>query len=231
MNPNQFDAIVLGVGGMGSAALFELARRGRRVLGLEQFSLGHVHGSSHGHTRIIRKAYYEHPDYVPLVERAYERWRELEQLSGQTLLSVCPCLSLGRPDSELITGVQRSAAEHHLAIELLSNAELRQRYPQFVGDDDQVGVLERSAGILFVEQCVAAHIEAARRLGAVVHEQEEALSWQVHGDGVTVQTAHGELLGEASSADGGPVGKSAARATQRVFACYAPGHFLGRREQ
>src|SRR5580692_11544190 len=108
MSNTTYDAIVLGVGGMGSAALFELARRGRRVLGLEQFALGHDRGSSHGHTRIIRKAYYEHPDYVPLVERAYERWHDLERRRGRPLLTACPCLSIGRPESELIAGVKRS---------------------------------------------------------------------------------------------------------------------------
>ena len=106
MADNTYDAIVLGVGGMGSAAAFELARRGRRVLGLEQFALGHDRGSSHGHTRIIRKAYYEHPDYVPLVLRAYDRWRDLERRCGRTLLTEYPCLSIGRPDGELIAGVR-----------------------------------------------------------------------------------------------------------------------------
>src|SRR5580692_9833282 len=100
MSNTTYDAIVLGVGGMGSAAAFELARRGRRVLGLEQFALGHERGSSHGHTRIIRKAYYEHPDYVPLVLRAYDRWRDLERRRGRTLLTECGCLSVGRPGGE-----------------------------------------------------------------------------------------------------------------------------------
>src|ERR1700733_14915342 len=102
MSNHSYDAIVIGVGGMGSATVFELARRGRRVLGLEQFALGHDQGSSHGQTRIIRKAYYEHPDYVPLVCRAYERWYDLEQRRGKHLVTEAVCLSLGRPDSELI---------------------------------------------------------------------------------------------------------------------------------
>src|SRR5262245_3495581 len=99
MPTQAYEVIVLGVGGMGSATCFELARRGRRVLGLEQFALAHDRGSSHGQTRIIRTAYYEHPAYVPLVRRAYERWYELEQLTGKHLLTSCPCLSLGTPDS------------------------------------------------------------------------------------------------------------------------------------
>src|SRR5271165_6402200 len=116
MTASNFDVIVIGVGGMGSAAACELARRGRRVLALEQFALGHDRGSSHGHTRIIRKAYYEHPDYVPLVLRAFDRWRDLEQRSGKALLTECPCLSIGRPEGELIAGVRASAAQHGLPV-------------------------------------------------------------------------------------------------------------------
>src|SRR5262249_57749240 len=125
----RFDVIVIGVGGMGSAALFELARRGRRVLGLEQFGLGHDQGSSHGVTRIIRQAYYEHPDYVPLVQRAYQRWYDLEQITETHLLTETPCLSIGRPDSKLIQGVQASARQHNLPVEYLDAPELPPRYP------------------------------------------------------------------------------------------------------
>src|SRR3954447_16511418 len=109
-----YDVIVLGVGGMGSAACFELARRGRRVLGLEQYPLVHSRGSSHGHTRIIRTAYYEHPDYVPLVRRAFDRWYELEQLTGRHLVTECECLNVGGPGSELVEGVRASVREHGL---------------------------------------------------------------------------------------------------------------------
>src|SRR6478672_9247893 len=110
-----FDVIVLGVGGMCSAACLEMARRGRRVLGLEQFPLVHARGSSHGHTRIIRTAYYEHPGYVPLVRRAFEKWYDLEQLTGRHLLTECPCLNIGQPGSEHVEGVRASVREHGLA--------------------------------------------------------------------------------------------------------------------
>ena len=103
-----FDAIVLGVGGMGSAACLELARRGQRVLGLEQFPLVHARGSSHGQTRIIRTAYAEHPSYVPLVQRAFEKWYELEQATGRHLLTECACLNAGPPESEHVVGVRES---------------------------------------------------------------------------------------------------------------------------
>lgn len=185
----NYDAIVLGAGGMGSAALYELARRGRRVLGLEQFSLVHDRGSSHGQTRIIRKAYAEHPDYVPLLRRAYERWYDLEQLQGRHLLTECGCLQMGPPDSPIVAGVIASAAQHALPVERLDGADLRRRFPVFRLDDDMVGVLEREAGFLAVEDCVRAHLDAARACGAEIHSEEPALTWDASGSQVTVRTA------------------------------------------
>jgi sarcosine oxidase len=188
MSAQPFDVIVIGVGGMGSAAACELARRGRRVLALEQFTLGHDRGSSHGHTRIIRQAYYEHPDYVPLVCRAFKRWYDLEQRQGLHLLSECPCLSIGRADSAMIAGVRASAAQHHLPVEALSAADLRHRFPAFRFGDEYVGVLERSAGFLYVEDCVQAHACEAVRLGAIIQDNEPVVSWQANKREVIVQT-------------------------------------------
>src|SRR3954471_23439718 len=99
---SRYDVIVLGLGGMGTATVFELARRGHRVLGLEQFTVGHDRGSSHGQTRVIRRAYFEHPAYVPLVHRSFERWYDLEQTVGRHLLTECQCLNVGPPESELV---------------------------------------------------------------------------------------------------------------------------------
>ena len=188
MIDNSYDVIVLGVGGMGSAAAFELARRGRRVLALEQFPLGHDQGSSHGGTRIIRKAYYEHPDYVPLVQRAYERWRDLERRQGRTLLTGCACLSIGQPDGELIAGVRESAKQHGLSVEPLDAAALRRRFPAFQFSDEYVGLLEHSAGFLYVDDCVRAYVTEARRLGATIRDGEPVVAWKVEGDGVVVET-------------------------------------------
>jgi sarcosine oxidase len=184
-----YDVIVVGLGGMGTAAAFELARRGRKVLGLEQFALGHDQGSSHGHTRIIRTAYYEHPGYVPLVRRSFERWYDLEQRQGLRLLTQCDCLSIGRSDSELVAGVRQSAVEHGLAVEHLSPADLRARLPVFHFGSDYGGVIERAAGILYVDDCVRAFAAEARRLGAVLREGEPVVSWHADSDGVSVQTA------------------------------------------
>jgi sarcosine oxidase len=188
MNDKSYDVIVLGLGAMGSAAAFELARRGRRVLGLEQYALGHDRGSSHGQTRIIRKAYYEHSDYVPLLHRAYQRWYDLEQRQGVHLFTECGCLSIGKPDGELVAGVRTVAREHGLPIENVTAAELRQRFPFRFGDD-YVGVLERDAGFLYVEDCVRAHLEAAKTQGADLRGNETVLSWEATEKSVTVRTA------------------------------------------
>jgi sarcosine oxidase len=188
------DVIVVGLGGMGSAAAWHLARRGASVLGFEQFRRGHDRGSSHGSTRIIRQAYYEHPAYVPLVRRAYAGWYDLEIASAQALLTNSPCLTLGAPRGELVQGVLASAHEHHLPVERLTPAEVRQRFPGFHlrDDSDQVGVLEHTAGILAVERCVEAMAAEAARLGATLHEDEPVQSWSSDGTGVRVRTTRGE---------------------------------------
>ena len=188
---NSYDAIVLGTGGMGSAALYELARRGRRVLGLDRHRPGHSKGSSHGHTRVIRQAYYEHPSYVPLVRRAFERWYDLEQVSGKHLLTECGCLSVGPPGGELVEGVLRSAAEHRLPVEELTPADVRRRFPAFRFGDDLRAVHEYRAGFLFVEECVKAYCEAAVGLGAELRGDEPVKSWAADGNGVEVRTVHG----------------------------------------
>jgi sarcosine oxidase len=185
------DVIVLGLGGMGSAAASALARRGAKVLGLEQFPLTHHRGSSHGHTRIIRTAYYEHPAYVPLVKRAFTLWRELEARTGRHLLTDCPCLSLGPPESEVVRGVQAAAEEHGLGTETLSSTDVMARYPQFRLRAESVGVLEQDAGFLLVEECVRAHLDDARAHGAELRAETPVVSWKSVGNAVEVTTASG----------------------------------------
>ena len=188
---SSFDVIVLGVGGMGSAACFELARRGNRVLGLEQFPLVHDCGSSHGHTRIIRTAYAEHPGYVPLLRRSFARWYELEQLSGKHLLTECACLNAGPPGSEHVEGVRASVRQHNLTAEELSGGEINRRFPAFRFPEDWAGVLEQAAGFLYVEECVRAHVDLAVSLGAEIHAEEPVREWKASGDGVEVTTEKG----------------------------------------
>jgi sarcosine oxidase len=186
-----YDVIVLGLGGMGSAAAATLARRGHTVLGLEQFGFAHSRGSSHGRTRIIRTAYYEHPAYVPLVRRAFDLWAELEERTGTALLTPCPCLCVGEPGGELVTGVQRAAAEHGLPVETLRASEVPRRFPAFRVPEPWVGVVEQSAGILAVEACVQAHLDDAVSHGADLRAKEQVVGWKAVGDGVEVTTAEG----------------------------------------
>lgn len=191
-NRLEYDTIVLGVGGMGSAACFELARRGQRVLGLEQFSLVHDRGSSHGESRIIRKAYFEHPGYVPLLHRAYERWHALEQATGRELFSETGLVLSGPPDGETIQGARHSANLHGLELIDLTPAEANRRFPGIEFPADHAVAFEPGAGTLFVERCVRAHLDEALRHGAVIREREQVLDWSSDGQVVRVRTNIGE---------------------------------------
>ncbi len=204
MTWTHWDVIVVGVGGMGSATCLELARRGARVLGLEQFRLAHSRGSSHGQTRVIRTAYFEHPAYVPMVRRAFELWYDLEQQTGTKLLTECPCLNIGRPDSTLIAGVRRAAAEHQLAVEQLSADDIHRRFPVLHFDESYCGLLEQHAGFLDVENCVRNMVQAARRLGAVILSGVPVQSWQPHHDGVLVQTSIADFTADRLILTAGP---------------------------
>jgi len=186
-----WDVIVLGAGGVGSAAAWRLARRGARVVALERFGRAHDRGSSHGRTRIIRQAYFEHPDYVPLLRRGYEIWSELEQARGQRLFHRTGLIEIGRPDGALIPGVLEAARRHGLEVDELSPAEARRRFPAFRFSDGSRVVLERQAGYLRVEDCVLAQLAEAERAGAEVRFEEPARRWRATGDGVVVETALG----------------------------------------
>jgi sarcosine oxidase len=186
-----YDAIVAGLGAMGSAVCDQLAGRGQRVLGLDRFSPPHDRGSSHGESRIIREAYFEDPAYVPLVQRAYQCWRALERDTGLSLLRETGGLMIGPRDGELVTGALRSAETHHLEHRLLETREMRERHPQFVLERDQVAVWEPRAGYLAPESCVAAQLERAARRGAELRTGEPVESWSASGDGVEVVTSRG----------------------------------------
>jgi sarcosine oxidase len=185
---NNYDVIIAGLGAMGSAAACHLAKRGRRVLGLDRFQPPHQSGSSHGSTRIIREAYFEHPLYVPLVQRAYELWMELEKEAGRQLLLQTGGLMLGEPGGVLVRGAQRSAEEHHLLYKLLSAAEVRRQFPGFKPADNMVAVWEPRAGILFPDLAIKTHLELAARHGADLRFNAQVLEWQPQNDGVLVRT-------------------------------------------
>lgn len=184
----HFDVIVVGLGGIGSAAAAHLAARGSSVLGLDRFPIAHDRGSSHGQTRLIRLAYFEHPDYVPLLRRAFALWRELEAQSGRRLLVESGLVTTGPADADAITGTLRSAAAHGLSVDRLTATDAHDRWPQFAIPADWTVLHEREAGYLLVEECVAAHAAWAVEAGATLELGPVVRSWHTDGAGVVVST-------------------------------------------
>ena len=187
-NVSRYDCIVAGVGGMGSAAAYHLAKRGLKVLGLERFNIPHDMGSSHGITRIIRLAYYEHPAYVPLLKRAYELWRDLQSAAGEPLLITTGSIDTGPPDSQVFEGSRQSCVEHGLPHEILDSAALTRRFPGYRLPKETMAVLQPDGGFLLPERCIVAHANQALALGAEIHGCEQLLEWEPRGDGVSVRT-------------------------------------------
>jgi sarcosine oxidase len=187
------DVLVVGLGAMGSAALYQLAQRGCRVIGVDMHDPPHSLGSTHGRSRIIREAYYEHPSYVPLVRRAYASWSALERASGETLFQRTGGLMMGAPDSGLVRGALESAALHDIDVEELSAAEIMRRFPAFVAEQGMIGVYERSAGMLFPEACVRAYVGLAKGLGADVRPHTRVHSLSRTNDAITAETSNGTI--------------------------------------
>lgn len=184
----MYDVIVLGVGGIGSAALYYLAQRGAKVLGIERFTPPHDRGSSHGETRIIRKAYFEHPDYVPLLHRAYKLWSDLEAQTGKRLYQPVGLLEVGPPQGMLIPGVLQSAQTHDLELDLLSSEDFRARFPGFRLPEGYQAVFERDAGFLYVEECVRTYVQEAQRQGAQLCVGESIQDWRIENGIAIVDT-------------------------------------------
>ena len=196
-----YDVIVIGFGGVGSAALYHAAKKGWSALGIDQFGPAHNKGSSHGQTRIIRKAYFEHPFYVPLAEEAFERWDELNKRHRtrpdiKPLLEQCGVLQIGKPESEVIVGVQKSAAEHNLKLEQFTPQQIEQRLQLLKVQPHHIGLFEPEAGFLRVEHCVAAHLAQARKHGAELQSDTKVLSWSAAEGHVSVETEHGTFEGK-----------------------------------
>jgi sarcosine oxidase len=186
------DVVVAGLGAMGSAAAASLARRGVRVLGLDRFRPPHDRGSSHGESRVIRAAYFEHPLYVPLVHAAYDRWRELEARSRRRLLIETGVLLIGRSGSELVAGARRSSEEHGVPCEPLTRAQIRSRYPAIAPAGDAVGLYEPGGGVLFPEACLEAFLDEAAGAGADLRFDEPLLRFRATDASVEVETARSD---------------------------------------
>ncbi|MGH7145553.1 MAG: N-methyl-L-tryptophan oxidase [Planctomycetota bacterium] len=190
----RFDTIVLGVGGMGSAAVYNLARRGQKVLGLERFDIPHAMGSSHGLTRIIRLAYYEHPSYVPLLRRAYELWRDLQKKAGEKLLHITGSIDAAPVGSGLFEDSLKSCQLHRLKYEALTGEQLRWRCPGFQLPDSHLCLFQPDGGFLLPERCIVNYVTLAQAKGAEIHAREQVLHWEAspRGNGVRVHTDRGD---------------------------------------
>ncbi|HEU4344406.1 MAG TPA: N-methyl-L-tryptophan oxidase [Candidatus Binatia bacterium] len=209
---NNFDTIVCGLGAMGSAAVYQLAKRGNKVLGLDRFSPPHANGSSHGESRIIRQAIGEGEAYVPLVLRSYQLWREIENATGRELLTITGGLTLESQNSEgvlhgrrdFLDQAIRCAETFNIRHEILETADLRKRYPQFAVTDERA-YLEYETGFLRPELCIEAQLHLARKHGAEVQTNETIVSVGARADcGVTVKTSRGAYSAEKVIITAGP---------------------------
>ena len=196
MSSPPFDVIVVGVGAVGSATVAELAARGLHVLGLERAGIPNESGSSGGVNRMIRLAYSEDPRYVPLVRRAFERWRQLESRSGERLLVTTGGVDAGSPDSQSVAGSLESCRAHDLPHELLDAGELRRRFPGFLLPDAMVAVYQPDAGFVMSERAIAAYAMQAIDDGAELHGHEPVIGWEPDGEGVIVRTSAGDYRAE-----------------------------------
>jgi monomeric sarcosine oxidase len=191
----HYDLIVLGTGGIGSAALYHGAKRGLNCLGLDRFPPAHDRGSSHGESRLIRLSYFEHPDYVPLLRRSYRLWDDLDP----TLLNRCGLLYAGPADGVIIGGVLASARKHNLNVEAVDAADV----PQYTLPGGAAAVFEADAGWLPVERCVQMYLDLAIAAGAEHRWGEAVIAWRQDGDGVSVDTATRRYSGGALVIAGG----------------------------
>jgi sarcosine oxidase len=204
-----FDVAIVGLGAMGGAALYHLAQRGQRVIGVDRYPVGHTHGSSHGESRIIRLAYFEHPDYVPLLRLAYRNWRALEAATGQGVLLTTGIIEAGPEGSPIVAGSLASSIEHDIPHAVLSATQVAARFPALTLPTDWTAVFQPDAGILAPERIVHLHVEAAKTMGATVLEGAGVASVRDLGGSVELTLSDGSLItaGTAIIAAGGWMGE------------------------
>lgn len=190
----KYDVTVIGLGGIGSAVLAHCASRASAVLGLDRFARGHDLGASSGKSRIIRKAYFEDPAYVPLVLRAYELWHELEQKSGEVLLRKTGVLAAGKEESRIMQGIRRAAREHDLPLDSLGKSEIGKRYPSLRLLPDEVAILEPDGGVLDPERATRAHLEIAEAAGAELRFETGIESWEPIDNGLVLHLSDGRRV-------------------------------------
>jgi sarcosine oxidase len=190
--PTGQKVIVVGLGAHGSSAAYQLAKRGVEVIGIDQFHPPHSLGSSHGPSRILRMAYKEGPDYVPLLRRSFDLWHELNDLHDEPSFEVTGGLFMGQPSGRAMTGMQAASQVQDVEIHLMTPAEVRKKYPSFLIPDGWEAIFDPKSGAIFPEIAVAAHLSLAAKAGADLRFDEQVTGWSATSSGVTVTTSNGE---------------------------------------
>lgn len=188
-----YDVIVIGVGAMGSSALYHLSSKNLSVLGIDQFEPPHNLGSSYGETRIIREAYFEHPLYVPLIQDAYKLWYELQNKSNEILIKQTNGLMLGNSESETVKGSEISSITHNLSYKKITSEEIKEKFSFFKPKDETLGIFEHKAGVLFPEKCIAEHIKQAKINGAEVLNNTKVIDWEQKDEYIIVKTNNNDF--------------------------------------
>jgi len=184
----SFDVIVIGVGSMGSAACYYLAKNGYKVLGIEQFDISHEYGSHAGQSRIIRKAYFENPDYVPLLERAYQNWKVLEEETGSKIYHPTGLVYFGPQDHLLIKGVKQAASLYDIDLNIFNGNKSAQRFPHFTIPPNFETLFEPDAGFVTPENAIRLYAQQALKQGAKIKTHEQILNWKKDGNSIAVTT-------------------------------------------
>ena len=200
----QFDYIVIGVGSMGSSTCYHLAKSGATVLGIEQFELAHDKGAHSGQSRIVRKAYFEHPDYIPLLERAYHNWQEIEKVSGNKMYHETGIFYAGPIGHTIIENIRTAAAQYQIALLDCKNGDHLEILPLFDLPEEYEWIYEPEAGFVETEKAILSYVEEAQKLGAVIHQKEKVLGWELIEDGVEVRTSNGNYTCKKIIVTAGP---------------------------
>jgi sarcosine oxidase len=188
MAKTSFDVIVIGIGSMGSSACYHLAQRNYKVLGLEQFTITHEYGAHAGQSRLIRKAYFEDPDYVPLLKQAYKNWKYLEDETGTQLYYRTGLVYFGKPEKLVMKTIHQSASLYDIPLENLNSSLTHQRFPQFKLPGNFETLFEPDAGFITPEKAILLYTEEAIKKGAEIHTNEKVLDWKKEGSDIAVIT-------------------------------------------
>jgi sarcosine oxidase len=200
----QFDYIVIGVGSMGSSTCYHLAKSGATVLGIEQFELAHERGAHSGQSRIVRKAYFEHPDYIPLLERAYHNWQEIERVSGNKMYHETGIFYAGPIGHAIIESIRTAAAQYEIPLLDGRNGDQLEILPLFDLSEGYEWIYEPEAGFVETEKAILSYVEQAKKLGTVIHQHEKVLGWELIEDGVEVRTSNGNYTCKKIIVTAGP---------------------------